>query len=708
MRIPILLATLGLAILAPAKLLRAASQPHPFAQEDFFALQRIADPQISPDGSQVAYSIRTQRPGKNAMVSQIWVTSLRQPDPKPITTHEKGATRPRWSPDGTRIAYLSSRSGSQQIWIQSAKGGEPRQLTHISTGADNHQWVAHGNQVVFTSDVWPNLPPGDAAQASHQKDLDESGVQAQVIDGLLFRHWNEFRNGKRSHVFVVDSKGGDATDLTPGDSEAPPFSLGGPDGFVASPDGRFLAFTRSPLNPGTQSSRDVEAWSTDANIWFVPLSGGEAKPLTARNKGWDGSPVWSPDGRHLAYRSQARDGYEADTFRLAILRFDPANPNPEPAYLDSSFDRSVDDILWTPDGRELWITVEESGSSAVYRVTIQDGKPVGSPQPLISGAHLADVSLDAGGGTLVATRDSLIHPAEIVTASTSSIRSSGLKALQTVTHHNDALLASVTMPAARTITYPGANNAPIQAWLLTPPTQTQPQPKNRGFLLFIHGGPQSAWRDAFSYRWCSALFAAHGYTCLQPNPRGSTGFGQTFTEQISGDWGGACYTDLMNGVDWAIQSGLADPDHLGALGGSFGGYMVNWILGHTNRFKALVSHAGVFNLESKYGSTEELWFPEWDLQGKPWDHSGSYTRFSPHRFARQFKTPTLVIHGQLDYRVPVEQGFQLFTTLKRLGVETRLLHYPDEGHWILKPRNSRLWYDTTLDWLDRHVAVSTQ
>jgi dipeptidyl aminopeptidase/acylaminoacyl peptidase len=355
--------------------------------------------------------------------------------------------------------------------------------------------------------------------------------------------------------------------------------------------------------------------------------------------------------------------------------------------LQPEFDRSVGEFLC--DGSSILLGVEEEGSHAIY-LTDLDGA---GPKRQLRGVNVSSLSASADRSVLVGSRSSLLAPAEVV-----RIRGDRV---EPITRLNEELLAGVAMPACESVRWKGALDAMVQGWLLKPPG-FDPARKHP-FLLWIHGGPQGAWLDAWSHRWNPAVYAAQGYVVLLPNPHGSTGFGQQFTEQISGDWGGACFSDLMKGVDWAIAQGFVDADRMAAAGGSFGGYMVNWILGHSTRFKALVSHAGVYNLDSMYGVTEELWFPEWDLRGTPWKNGGNYEEFSPHRFAANFRTPTLVIHGELDYRVPVGEGFQLFTALRRQGVEAKLLYFPDEGHWVNKPKNSRLWNETVSAWFERHL-----
>ena len=664
------------------------AMPETYSLADLLSIKRVSDVQLAPDGQRVAYAVKTPNLEKNSFTSHIWIVGADGSGAQQLTNHEKGESRPRWSPEGTSIAFLSSRGGDgPQIWIIPVDGGEARQVTKLSTGASDHVWSPKGDRLAFTSQVWPDLEGGDAAQKKRADEIEASGVKAQVLDRLLFRHWNEWTGGKRQHLFAVEASGGEARDLSPGHVDVPPFSLGGPDAYAFSPDGREIAFTRGP-------DRSVEAISTNADLCVVPVDGGPVAVLTAENRGWDGSPAWSPDGRFIAYRSQERDGYEADRFRLALVE----RATGKRSYLAADLDRSIDEILWAPSGRTIHIVCEDEGRSALHAVDIDGPVQTGATRKLFAGAHLTSLTSSRDGSRLAGELQSLVRPTE---GAVLELRDGRFSPPRFVTTVNDALFAAREMPSRESVRFPGANEQSVQAWLLKPPgfDATKKYP----LVLFIHGGPQSAWQDSFSFRWNATLFAARGFVVLAVNPRGSTGFGQRFTEEISGDWPGACFEDLMRGVDWAIAQGFVDPNRLAAMGGSFGGYMANWILGHTDRFKALVSHAGVYNLERMYGTTEELWFPEWDLGDTPWKNGGAYEKHSPHRFAAKFRTPTLVIHGELDYRVCLSEGLQLFTALQRQGVPSRLLYFPDEGHWILKLKNSKLWNETVIEWLERYL-----
>jgi dipeptidyl aminopeptidase/acylaminoacyl peptidase len=654
----------------------------PFTVADLLSLKRIADPEVSPDGKWVAYTVREPKIEQNKFVSHIWVVPVDGGDAHQVTSHEKGESRAKWSPDGKSIAFLSSRSGSQQVWVLALDGGEARQVTALSTEADNHIWSPDGTSIAFTSDVWPDLSD-DAAQKKRADEREASGVKAQVIDSLLFRHWTEWRQGRRTHIFITPITANAPRDLTPGDLDAPPFSMSSSHLFDFSADAKTMYFTRG-------ATRIKEAWSTDTALCSVAIEGGEIIDLTSANKGWDGSPYVSPDGRFVAFKSQAREGYEADKMRLAL--FDVATKST--TYLARDLDRSIEEIVWTPDSKTIYFTVEERAQMALYSIP---ARAEGRATFMSAFHHFGDLSIGKPGDSIIASFDSLTNAAEVVRI-TFPANQSFYKRLTAV---NESVYNNRALPTVEKFLYVGALGASIESFLLKPPGFDAS--KKYPCLLLIHGGPQSAWLDAFSFRWNMMTYAAHGYVVVAPNFHGSSSYGQAFAEQISGDWGGAAFEDVMKAADWAEAQPYIDRARLGAAGASYGGYLVNWIMGHTNRFKALVSHAGVFNLESEYGVTEELWFPEWEFKGPPWKNRALYDKWSPHRFAANFRTPTLVSHGEIDFRVPIDQGLQLFTTLKRQGVDSRLLYFPDEGHWILKLKNSRLFYTTVFDWLDRYL-----
>jgi dipeptidyl aminopeptidase/acylaminoacyl peptidase len=651
------------------------AQKKPFDVNALLALGRVSDPQISPDRQWVTFTVQRMDVAGNQRNRQIYVVPLGGGTARAMTTIGDNNERARWSPDSRRIAFVSDRGGSSQIWTMDASGGNAKQVTKMPTGAAGVLYSPDGKHLLFTSDVFPEC----ADDACNQKRLDEeknSKVKARLYTGLLYRHWNHWQSKQRSHLFAVPVDGGTAKDLTPGERDVPPFSLGGPDDYAISPDGAEVAYT--------MSSDATPATGTNLDIYVAPLEGGASKKITV-NAGADSGPGYSPDGNYIAYRSQARAGYESDRWRLAVLE----RSTGKVSYLTEAVDRPVTGFTWAPDSSRLFFTLEDRGRQTVHVVPVTGG---GLRVVLSGDAHFDEIQLTRDSKTMVYTSHSGSRPAELFRASSSGGEPVALGRL------NDTIVAEHHLPAMEEIWVEGAEKAQVHSFIVKPPdfAPTRKHP----VLFLIHGGPQGAWGQTWSYRWNPQVFAAAGYVVVMPNPRGSTGYGQKFTDEIRQDWGGRVYDDLMAVADHIAGQGWADSGRMAAAGGSYGGYMANWILGHNNRFRALVSHAGVYDLRSMFGETEELWFPLWEFGGTPWDNPEEYVRWSPSQFAKEFKTPTLVIHGELDYRVPYGQGLQLFTALQLQRVPSKLLLYPDEGHWILKPQNSILWYRTFLDWID--------
>ncbi|MBO0862264.1 MAG: S9 family peptidase [Chloracidobacterium sp.] len=651
-----------------------AQTKRPMTFDDLMAIKRVGDAQISPDGARVAYVVTDVDKNLNRGKRSIWVVPTSDGSPRQLITSDKNDFSPRWSTDGKLIAFLSTREGAPQIFVAGANGSNVRKVTSAPEGVSEFIWSGDGGMFAFTTDVYPDC--GSLNCVARRSEAEEkSKVKAVIADRLLFRHWDSFKRGKRSHLFVVPREGGDPKDLTPGDYDVPPFSLGDPTAFDFAPDSKEIVFARN--------TDKVEAISTNNDLFTVSVSGGEAKRITGDNPGSDTTPRYSPDGKYIAYRSQARNGYESDRFRLMLYdrRLGTSKE------LSTGFDRWVGDLVWAPDSQNIFIVAEDGGRELIGVASINGGV-----KPLIAGAASDGVTISSDGKTMAFTRSSMTSPSEVFAAAWDG------GGVRQITQTNANLLAQLDLDKADDFEFDGALNSKIHGFILKPPQFDKS--KKYPMVLLIHGGPQGAWLDNWGYRWNPQMWAARGYITVLINPHGSTGYGQAFTEEISGDWGGAAYEDLMKGVDHVIKLGYVDPNRMGAAGGSYGGYMINWILGHTDRFKALVSHDGVYNLTSMY-ATEELWFSEWEFKGTPWDNPELYTKWSPHLSAKNFKTPTLVVHGELDYRVPVGEGLQLFSTLQRKGVPSKLLYYPDEGHWVLKPQNSELWYKTVLDWLDQ-------
>jgi dipeptidyl aminopeptidase/acylaminoacyl peptidase len=655
--------------------------------EDFAAVRAVTDPQISPDGARVLYAVRTTDLDANRRVTTTFVRPAAGGAARAFPDDTTHAAEARWSPDGRRVAYVAAG----QLWVADADGANRRQLTTLTGGATGPVWAPTSDRVAFVSAVYPECSD-DPCNAAREKAKSESKVKARVADRLMYRHWNAWDEGTRSHLFVVGVDGADPRDLTRGAVyDVPPGPFGGSEGYAWSPDGRELAYS-------AKDQGRAEAWTTDVNLYVVPTAGGPSTAITAANKGADQNPVYSPDGRYVAYASQARAAFESDRWRL-MLYDRSAKTSRE---LLPTWDRNADAYAFTSDSRSVLVTTVDRGRDKLYRVALDKQGRAGRPELIVGDGNNAAFSLAARGSALAWLRDAANRPAEVYVA---TLGARGVGAARALTHENDSLVARLALPPVEDMWFAGANGDSVQAFVLKPPGWEGG--KKYPAVLLIHGGPQGAWLDQWHSRWNYQLVAAPGNAVVIVNPRGSTGYGQKFVDDVSKDWGGEVYTDLMNGLDAAIgEYPWIDSTRLGAAGGSFGGYMANWIAGHSNRFKALVSHAGVFNLENMYGATEEVWFPEWEFGGPYWQSAAmaaQYRKFSPHLSAQNFKTPMLVLHGELDYRVPYYESVSLFTALQRQDVPSRLVLFPDEGHWILKPQNQRLWWGEVQGWLRKYL-----
>jgi dipeptidyl aminopeptidase/acylaminoacyl peptidase len=741
---------LALFILIAFSLPLLAQAKHPFTFEDMMKLKRVGEPEVSPDGKWVIFSVVDVDLAANTKTPHIWIVPTAGGQEREIIA-DQDADRPRWSPDGKRFAFISTKEGGSQVWVagfDGAAGTVPgvQKLTSIATEASGELWSPDGKNILFTSEVYPECdraPNNEDCNANKLKEVEQSRVKALVFDHLLYRHWNAYKEGKRSHIFVTFSGPTICTvsmcivsdppsgcpcpsryrDLTPGDYDAPVFSVGGQDDYAFSPDGQEICYTSNhDKNP---------AASTNNDLWIVPVNAGkdhvgtaasavqvlaQTKNITADNLASDSSPLYSPDGRYIAYRAQQRPGYEADRFRLMLYD----RKTGEKKNLTEGFDSWVGTFTWSPDSKRIYFAHQWQDESPVESFAIDrpydqtvtvDGDPKETARHnasvVVREGYNDDLSLTPDGRTVVFTWMSISFPNEIYkTDSDRSVSEQLTHPAEPLTHFNDAVLSNIAMSSLESFWFTGAHNDKVQGFLVKPPNFDASKKYPVKFL--IHGGPQGAWGDDWSYRWNPELFASptsstsSGYVVIMINFHGSTGYGQKFIDAINGDWGGAPFEDLMKGLDYAEKTyPFIDKDRECALGASYGGYAINWILGHTDRFKCLVSHDGMFNAESAWGTTEELWFNNWEFKGTPYDNRAGYEKWSPHQYAKNFKTPTLVIHSQRDYRLDVSEGLQLFTTLQMEGVPSKMLYFPDEGHWVLKPQNSQLWYKTVNDWVDQ-------
>ncbi|MBE3126283.1 MAG: S9 family peptidase, partial [Acidobacteria bacterium] len=640
----------------------------------------VTDLQLSPDGTSIAYVVTVMDKAANRGASDIWLVPARGGEPRRLTSSPAADMNPRWSPDGRTIAFISTRSGSPQVWRIDPNGGEAVQLTRISTGASGVIWSPSGTHLAFVSSVFPDCLD-DESNRKRMEAVEASKVKGRLFDHLLIRHWNAWSDGTRSHVFVIPAAGGAFVDITPGDFDVPPIALGGTQDYAFSTDGKEIAFVRN-VDPEFRLGL-----GTNNDIFVTGTGGGEPKKLTA-NKANDHSPSYSPDGRFLAYLAMARPGFEAD--KLSLMLFDRKTGTAD--NLTGSLDYSVGAFFWAPGGTALYFDAEEKGRTAVFRVTLATKKV----EKVFEGHTLSALALSPDGRTLYFLKHALHQPNDVWSLDLKT------KTLAQLTKVNADLLAGLDMNPAEEFWYDGAAGDKVHGFLLKPPA-FDPS-KKYPLLMLIHGGPQGSFGDDFHYRWNAQMFAAAGYVTAMVNFHGSTGYGQAFTDSISGDWGGKPYEDIIKAVGYLHGTyPFIDKDKLGAAGASYGGYMIDWIEGQTAIFDCLVSHDGVFDLRSMYGATEELWFPEWDYHGTPWTSPEQYTKWSPSMYVKNFKTPCLVIHSANDFRVPLEQGLQLFTSLQRMGVPSKLLYFPDEDHFISKPQNAELWWKTLHEWLATYL-----
>jgi dipeptidyl aminopeptidase/acylaminoacyl peptidase len=651
--------------------------------QDLISMHRLSEPQISPDGKWVAYTVATPSLETNHTSRDIWIVGVIAGEPRQLT-HGGSDTRPRWSPDGQRLAFISARiEGNQQVFSMDVKTGTVNRVTFLSTGADDEIWSPDGKTIAFVSSVYPDCT-NEACNARRDAEKSKSKVKAHISDKLLYRHWNAWSDGKRSHLFIVSADGGTPRDLTPGaDYDVPPFTLGAPEAIAFSPDSREICFTAN-------TDRD-EALSTNGDLFTVPTSGTSAPARITLNPADDWGPVYSRDGQWIAYRAQRKPGNEADRWRLMLY----SRKNRKETNLTEDFDRSVESFEFAPDGKTIFFTAEYKAEMPIYAISVAPGN---TPKAVVNGNFNEEFDISADGRTLAFARTSLTMPMEIFSANSDG---TGVRQL---THQNAQVLSQLDLAKPEAFWFEGAEKTQVEGFMIRPPNFDPA--KKYPALLLIHGGPQNSWTDAWGYRWNQQVMAAPGYVVLAINPRGSSGYGQKFTAEISHDWGGKAYEDLMAGLDAAFTKyPFIDGSRVAAAGGSFGGYMVDWIATHTGRFKCLISHAGPYDTVSM-NATEELWFQEWEFDGTPWANPEFYKKWSPSEFAAalgKYKTPTLVVGGELDFRVPYTQELEFFTALQRQGVPSKLLIFPDEGHWVLKPQNSQLWYKTFLDWLAQYL-----
>ena len=655
----------------------AAPAAHPFGWEDMFAMLRVADPQPSPDGRRVLFTRTAYDVEENRSNADLAWVDVASGEVRRLTSAAGPDLNGRWSADCRSILFLSGRSGSMQLWRLPADGGEAEQLSRLPLDLEGFEPSPDGARVLFWTFVFPDCKDL-ACTAKRLEERAASKVKARVYERTFVRHWDTWMDGRRQHLFVLPLAGGAPVDLMPGwDQDAPTRPFGGADELDWSPDGKQVAFASKP-------SRG-EPWHTNVELYLASVDGKAApRLLTADNPAWDTHPRFSPDGTRLAYLAMARPGFEADRLAIQVLDLKGLRRSP----LAPAWDRSVSQLVWAADGKTLYAVAAEHAREKIFAVDVASGQV----RPLVeegSNGSLARTRL----GALVFSRSRMTHPAELFAYDPA------LGQVRQLTRLNQARLEAVKLSEPEELWFEH-DGWRLHGWLLKPVNFQKGRKYPLAFL--VHGGPQGCWEDNFHYRWNPQFYAGAGYVTVAIDFRGSTSYGQAFTDANRGDWGHGPYSDLMAGLEHVLATtDYVDPKRMCALGASYGGYMVNWIAGQDHPFQCLVNHDGDFDLVGAYFNTEELWFPEWEMTGTPWEKREVYERNNPARFVDRWKTPMLVVQGSLDFRVIESEGLSTFNALQRRGVESKLVVFPDENHWVLKPQNSRLWHRTVLEWLDR-------
>jgi dipeptidyl aminopeptidase/acylaminoacyl peptidase len=662
-----------------------------FTLDDLYRVKGVGEPAISPDGKTVVYSVTTNDWAAKKKMVVLWRIDADGKNPRPLTSSGAVDEHPFFSPDGRTLAFVSTRTGEPQVFFLPLEGGEAEQKTSFPGGVATPAFSRDGRLLVFSADVFPDCGADVACNRKRTEARAQNALKAHLADTLLFRHWTDWKDGKRAHVLVLDLRETDPgkalRDLTAGDFDSPVFALDGGRGFDLSPDGKELAFS---------SNRDANpALSTNADVFTVPVPGaGSAlespKNLTVSNAGYDGSPRFSPDGRFLAFLRQTTPGYESDRLRLMLLE----RRSGALRDLTASFDDTLRDFAFSKDGSRLFFTADVKGRTPLYEVDVATG----AIRSVSSVGALDTAAIAPDGTWAVVARRRIGSPLELYRL---SLAKGADETGQKLTRHNAALEEEVDFRPGEELTVTGAAGKPVQVWIVKPhgfdPAKKYP------LILNIHGGPQYQWTDSYRGDW--QVYPGAGYVVAFPNPHGSTGFGQAYTSAISGDWNGKVMTDIEKVVDALEKLSYVDKDRIGAMGWSWGGYATMWLEGHTTRFKALAAMMGVYDLRAMYSATEELWFPAWDLRGAPWENRELYAKQSPSEYVAHFRTPCLVITGEKDFRVPYTQSLEFFTDLQRRGVPSRLIVFEKAGHWP-SAFEMGLYYAAHLDWFHRFLGGS--
>jgi len=656
-----------------------AAEKAPFSIDALYKLKKAADPQISPNGKKILFTVTSYNLEEGSSNSDIYVMNSDGKNLQRLTSNTGADYHPRWAPDGKKFLFLSSRHNGVQIWEMPAAGGEPVQLTDFYTEAADAEWAGNSGNIIFSSTVFPECEADQDCNKEILEDMENGPLQAHMADELLFRHWDSYKDGRRTHLILFNTKEKTYTDITPGDYDSPAHN----GSFSISPDGSKVC---------VESNRgDFEAETTNKDLILIDIQTRQAGNLTRDNEAYDGQPVFSPDGRYIAYQQQKIEGYESDLLRLAVYDVKKGSSRT----LTEDFDAWTENYTWGPKSKYVYFRAHQKGHFPIHRIDVKSGKM----------AEVVDVKtpnefvVDPDGKWLAISRRTIKDPNEIVKAKIEG-KSKGKKAVR-LTFFNKAVEDSVDIRPAEELWIPSPKTGKKIHTYIIKPHNFDPG-KKYPLILNIHGGPQYQWYDGFRGDW--QVYPGAGYVVAFPNPHGSSGYGQEFTRAISEDYTGKVYDDILAVTDSLANLGYIDDNRMGAMGWSWGGYMMMWLEGQDNRFKTLVSMMGIFNLTSKYGATEELWFPEFDNGGAPWENREYYQKNSPHMYVENFKTPCLVITGEKDYRVSYTQSLEFFTALQKMRVPSRLIIFKNDGHWPDTIKSMPFYYNAHLDWFHKYLG----
>lgn len=660
-----------------------AAEKHPLTVEDLWAMHRVGSPSVSPDGLQVAFVVTVFSHEENKSESDLWlVPSDGSAAPRRLTWQKGADGSPAWSPSGEHLAFVSKRGEDpKQLYLLPMAGGEAEPVTELPMSAGAPKWFPDGKRIAFSAKTFPDLNDDFEKVKERLDERKEDKTQVKISDRRLLRYWDHYRtDGTVDHVFALDLESREVKDLMPGYD-----NLMGFRGFEwdLSPDGKEVAFAANSTEPPWQK--------LDFAVFLLSLSDGSVRNLTADNPAWDGAPHYSPDGRYLLFGRTHRPETAPDFTRLT--RYDRASG--EVRELAADWDHQAAGWQVTRDGATVLFHAQDRGRRHLYRLPIDGGTP-----ERVAAGGTTDAVREAAAGRAVYLSESFHRPDDLY-----AVAIEGGEATK-LTSFNDERLARIDFGTVEDATFEGAGGEPVQMHVLLPPgfdREAGPPAKKWPLLMLVHGGPHGAWLDSFHFRWNAALFAAPGYVTVALNFHGSTGFGQAFAESILGNHADKPFEDVMKATDAMLARGYVDPERLAAAGGSYGGYMMAWILGHTDRFTCLVNHAGVYDLMAQFAS-DYTWGRSNNYGARPWENPSRIDLYSPSRFAKDFDTPTLILHGELDYRVPVTQGINLHGVLTAKGVESRIVIFPEENHWILKPQAAEIWWREVHGWLEKHVG----